>query len=336
MGTISKEELEKILEKHRYWYKHWIEGETGMFDGMRANLRGVDLSGMDLSGADLREACLDETDLNEANLRNADLNNARLRRANLYGADLSGSNLKDAYLTVADLGKANLIEARLIGACLIDADLSGANLSEANLRRASLSSAYLSGASLIRANLCNAKLWGANLIMADLRGAELRGAELCCADLSDVDLRGANLSDANLRNAILPEPEIMNTICPLNCPETGAFIGWKKADVMMPDEVGIPRAIPVIIKLQIPARAIRSSATSRKCRCNKALVLDIQTLDGESLPKWTVANSKFYPTFKYKVGQNLWVKDFDDNRWNECSTGIHFFITRQEAVDYVV
>lgn len=26
--------------------------------------------------------------------------------------------------------------------------------------------------------------------------------------------------------------------------------------------------------------------------------------------------------------------DFDENRKNECSTGIHFFITRQEAEDY--
>ena len=25
---------------------------------------------------------------------------------------------------------------------------------------------------------------------------------------------------------------------------------------------------------------------------------------------------------------------FDTNRWNECAPGIHFFITRQEAVNY--
>jgi hypothetical protein len=25
---------------------------------------------------------------------------------------------------------------------------------------------------------------------------------------------------------------------------------------------------------------------------------------------------------------------FDENRWNECSHGIHFFITRKEAEDY--
>nr|DAE41777.1 MAG TPA: hypothetical protein [Caudoviricetes sp.] len=38
--------------------------------------------------------------------------------------------------------------------------------------------------------------------------------------------------------------------------------------------------------------------------------------------------------FIYKVGEIVTVDDFDDNRWNECSTGIHFFINRQEAVNY--
>lgn len=321
MRTISKEELEQVLKNHKVWLYH---GENDKADGMRADLSDTDLNGVDLCNVNLCGAIL----------RNADLRDARLRRANLHGTDLSGSNLGDANLTGADLSRANLIEARLIGACLIDADLREANFSDANLRRVSLSRADLSGASLIRANLRQAKLWGAKLIKAELRGAELRGAELCHADLSDVNLRGANLSEANFHNTILPDPDIMNAICPLNCPETGAFIGWKKADVMMHDEAGFPKIIPVIIELKIPARAKRSSATGRKCRCNEALVLDIQNLDGESLPRGIVANSKFYPTFTYEVGQKLHVEDFDDNRWNECSTGIHFFITRQEAVDY--
>jgi len=28
------------------------------------------------------------------------------------------------------------------------------------------------------------------------------------------------------------------------------------------------------------------------------------------------------------------VSDFDDNRFNECSAGIHFFISREMAVQY--
>lgn len=33
-------------------------------------------------------------------------------------------------------------------------------------------------------------------------------------------------------------------------------------------------------------------------------------------------------------GETIHVEDFDTNRWNECATGIHFFITRIEAVAY--
>lgn len=37
---------------------------------------------------------------------------------------------------------------------------------------------------------------------------------------------------------------------------------------------------------------------------------------------------------QYHVGEIVRVDNFDDNRWRECSTGIHFFMTRDEAVRY--
>jgi len=38
--------------------------------------------------------------------------------------------------------------------------------------------------------------------------------------------------------------------------------------------------------------------------------------------------------FVYEVGKTVEVTNFDEDRWNECSTGIHFFITRREAELY--
>lgn len=35
-----------------------------------------------------------------------------------------------------------------------------------------------------------------------------------------------------------------------------------------------------------------------------------------------------------KSRETVSVADFDENRWNECAPGIHFFITREEAVRY--
>jgi hypothetical protein len=85
--------------------------------------------------------------------------------------------------------------------------------------------------------------------------------------------------------------------------------------------------------------AKRSSATGRKCRCNRATVLDIQSVEFNGLSLAGMvreAFSSYKMNFIYKIGETVYVEDFDDNRWNECSTGIHFFITRQEAVEYCI
>ena len=88
-----------------------------------------------------------------------------------------------------------------------------------------------------------------------------------------------------------------------------------------------------IVELEIPADALRSSATSRKCRCSHAKVISITNIDG-SPTGVDVVYSYHDSSFAYSVGSIVEVNNFDTNRWNECAPGIHFFITRQEAVDY--
>jgi len=159
-----------------------------------------------------------------------------------------------------------------------------------------------------------ADLSGANLSRADLRGANLRGADLSGADLSRADLSRANLYRANLSRA-------KNVSCPLACPEKGSFTAFKKAGYY-------------IVELYIPASAKRSSATSRKCRCDKAKVVSITNTDGTPT-NITQVNSGYDKDFIYTVGEYVSVDNFEEDRWKECAPGIHFFITRQEAVEYL-
>ena len=187
-----------------------------------------------------------------------------------------------------------LLKAIESGADLRGADLSGADLSSADLRDANLSSANLPGANLCNANLCN----------ADLRGASLRDADLSSADLRDARLSGAK--DIPFVPTYLPE---------------GEFIGWKK----------LPNGI--IVKLKILEDSKRSRANGDKCRCNKALVLEFQNIDSTPSNKKEYT-SNVYAKCTYKVGEIVYADSWDDNRWNECSHGIHFFIDRQSAVDY--
>lgn len=185
-----------------------------------------------------------------------------------------------------------------------------ANLSYADLSNVDLSYTNLRGSDLHYANLCN----------ADLRGTNLRGANLHRANLSYADLHCANLCNAGLCFADLNNTKNIPFI-PYACPDTGSFIGYKSSG-------------DFIIKLEIPSDARRCSATGRKCRCDKAKVLDIQYCD-KNIPcdKKAVA-SDFDRNFIYRVGEIVEEPNFDENRWNDCARGIHFFINRQEAVKF--
>ena len=195
--------------------------------------------------------------------------------------------------------KDTLIEAVKRGANLGDADLRGANLGDANLGDA---------------NLRGADLGGANLGGANLRGANLRGANLGGADLGGADLGGANLGDADLGDAKnVP-------FFPTYLPE-GEFIAWKK----------LPNGL--IAKLKILEDSKRSRAAGDKCRCDKCLVLEFQNVDGSISDEKTYTSHK-YAVCTYTVGEVVKSDMWNNNRWIECSYGIHFFIDRQSAVDY--
>ena len=189
----------------------------------------------------------------------------------------------------------------------------------ADLYGADLSGAYLYGANLGGAYLRDAYLGGANLYGADLSGANLGGAYLRDAYLGGANLSGANLSGAYLRGANLRGAKEIPYI-PLACPSDGAFIGWKKVHGKL-------------VKLQIPEDARRCSATTQKCRCDKALVLAITDLDGSN-PIEEIENTAQDHHVTYKVGELVLPDSFDEDRWNECSHGIHFFINKQDAIDY--
>ena len=151
-----------------------------------------------------------------------------------------------------------------------------------------------------------AYLYGADLRGSNLRGADLRGSNMCEANLCGSNLRGANLCEA--KGAYMA------------CPTDGSFIGWKKAS-------------GYIVKLKITEDARRSSAGGEKCRCDKAFVIEIQNLDGTNADIEMVC-SDHDENFVYTVGATVHVSDFDDDRWNKCAPGIHFFIDRRAAVEY--
>ena len=180
------------------------------------------------------------------------------------------------------------------------------NGEQADLRWADLRGVEMSGVDLSLANMRGVNMRGAKMIQVDMRGANLIGTKMRGVDAIAVDMRGANMRGA---------------VCPMCCPEKGEFTGFKK----VPGDY--------IVELRITETAKRSSATTRKCRCSEAVVMSITTIEGKEAEEKTVF-SAYDPGFSYTVGETVSVDNFDENRWNECAPGIHFFITREEAVNY--
>ena len=198
------------------------------------------------------------------------------------------------------------LKLAVVAAVKSRADLSGADLSGAYLSGANLSRAYLSGAYLRGANLSRANLSGADLSGAYLSGANLSGADLSGADLSGAYLSGAYLSGAQNSDLAIAQTSIL--------PDEGDVIGWKKC------------RDKVLVKVLIKDGEKRSNSSGRKCRAFRVTVLDV--IGEES------GIGIYNPPVVYRKGEVVEADGWTEDRWEECGHGIHFFITKAEAVAY--
>lgn len=199
-------------------------------------------------------------------------------------------------------------------------DLRGANFSRANFEGANLRGSKLMGCNLSGANLHRVKLDGADMSFAIMRRCfaayvAFKGVVLKGCDIEDGDFSGATFKDATFGD----DQESRLFCAKFNIVPDGEIFGWKKLRDGR------------VAKLLIPTEAQRSSGFSRRCRAEFALVLGI--LDKDGLPH-DEGISKRDPNLKYLVGQTVRADGWDVDWKNECSPGINFFITREEAEAY--
>ena len=153
-----------------------------------------------------------------------------------------------------------------------------------------------------------------------LRGANLSGANERGANLSGAYLHGANLSDANLRDSVGAEQALAMIQF---IPETGSFEAWKKC------------SDGAIVHLLIPADAKRSHGSSRKCRASKAQTIEIFDKSGNEISE--ASSGGGYGVVTYRKGETVEpINGWDEDRWNVCSAGIHFFLMKIEAENYLL
>ncbi len=334
--------LADMIRDHQDWLK---SDRTG--DG-RLCIIGKDLSYVNFKGIDLRESIFiddtftcssfDHCDLSSAKFSNSIIEHVLFNYAKLYStAIIECSALHSSFNNVC-MHSTILNYTDCYCSTFIHAKINRANLSKSSFEECKFESALCNYSTFHKSNFYSSDFNTCEIVESDFTESILSYADFSNAYIDDSTFYRAGLTFANFEGAIINSgtsfyrafiekaKDISCPNLPIACPEEGSFIGFK---------VGlnsIDHSKAVLIKLEIMEDAKRSSSTRRKCRADKVKVLDI--IDINTKKHETEAISVYRWSFKYKVGEVIQIDDFNDNRWDECSQGIHFFITKDEALQY--
>lgn len=188
-------------------------------------------------------------------------------------------------------------------------------------------------------DIVHVKFTGCDFRKCQFDGARFYKVRFRYCIFDGASFRDCNFLDCSFEGCFTAFDEVRNCsgfpYVPMACPEEGEFIGYKKVCLNLVEDKKA-RLCSGIVKLRIPADAKRSSAGGRKCRCSHAYVEGVYTLRGEPVPKAVVGYSAYRTSgqITYVPGKMAYADKWDDDRWNTCSNGIHFFLNRMEAVNY--
>lgn len=233
--------------------------------------------------------------------RDKSLNRAEFINCAFTNCDFEGADLQHAVMTKGDYRWSKFRDAEMDHVNLYDADLTMANFRNAACFEANFGGAYLSG--------------------ADLSNATMREANFSGADLRWANLEDATLDEANFDNAKMP---------PLRLPSSGQFRAFKK--VLDPITRG-----QMVLELVVSGKKPRTASyVGNKCRCQKAKVVAAYSLDGAKAdhPNGRRYSSLNDSRFIYTLGAWIEEPNYDGDPRVECAPGIHFFMTKEEALAY--
>ncbi len=333
--------LADMINDHR----EWLKSNHTLSD--RLCIIGKDLSYVNFKGMDLREVVFVDDDFTRSSFDHCMLGSARFINSIIDHTIFNCANLSSAAIIECSALYSSFNNAHMHSTILnytecnsstfINAGINRANLSVSSFEECKFESARCHYSTFYKSHFYSSDFNASEIIDSDFTESILSYADFSNAYIADSAFYHAWLLSANFEGAIInsgtsfcrayieKDKNISYPNLPIACPEEGSFIGFK---------VGLNSIdlSAVLIKLEIMEDAKRSSGTRRKCRADKVKVLDIIDINTEKHE--TEAISIARRNFKYKVGEVIQIDDFDENRWKECSTGIHFFITKDEALRY--
>lgn len=279
----------------------------------------------------IKEAIEKGLSLDEAYIANEDFSNMLIHNISFKGTTIINTKFDSADLDECYFNGATLRNVSFYMTTIKFSDFTISNLDQINFNKASISTT----------DFVLAVVSDTTFNRSDIVKVNFTNSQIHASSFNFTNITGSTFNYATLNRVCMYMSRIWNTIfenvkcyrCIINsvesnripyvslaCPSEGSFIGWKVVDGSL-------------IKLLIPKDAKRSSATTHKCRCDKAKVLEITDLLTKEL-KSIITNTNYCPYVSYEVGKMVYPNTFDENRLNECAYGIHFFVDKQEAINY--
>ena len=224
----------------------------------------------------------------------------------------------DCMFNDADLfNKDDHIAAYIDGCSFVDC-----SLSSASFRHTTIKHCYFYNSNLSRARFGSADMDTVNLERCSLRNVNFDAARLQSVRFENCSLRNAYFEDSNMmREVTTNHPQLPQ----------GELEGWK----LLCGGTGEHDCYPVIARLRIPRDAQRvQPVVGYKCRAS--FVITEELFYPEGIKGSPSVHASYDRTTVYRVGEWTVSDRYDDNPFVQCSHGIHFFLTRKEAEDYVL
>lgn len=345
MGNISYKRFQKLVEKH----ERYIKENTDNWRSCKAVVVGETVGEMIVEDAYLPYSSFEFTTFNKttfinANFENADFtncsfndcnfircnfHNANFMNARFSGCRFTGSKLNycvfnDCSITTSKAMSDNDLKELGLGECFFSESSHCINIIGSVFKQCTFTYAFAEHVYFILNSVTGCAFYGCDFSLLDIYGDNTY--KDCRTVFNNCDFH-----DDDNKNV----PDL-----PMACPRAGSFIAYKKVNVgysYFDRLIGSTIGSTAIAVLQVPASAKRLSANSKKCRCDKAKVLRIETIGGEKIkdPENYHFRSMHDASFEYVVGETVTpILTFNTDRWTECASGIHFFMNREDAVFY--
>lgn len=345
MGNISYKRFEKLVEKHEHYIKentdNWRSCKAVVCSETIGEMIVKDVylpyslfefttfNGTTFIDVNFENARFSDCSFNDCNFIRCKFNNADFTTDRFDGCRFTGSRLNFCMFTDCSITSSKAMSDDILKALGIREDPSSekiewyvVNIIGSVFKQCTFTYAFAEEVYFVNNSVNSCRFYGCDFSLVDIYGDHsYRDNRTVFSDCDFHDDDNENVPDL-----------------PMACPRVGSFIAYKKVNVryggcLIPNPIGST----AIVVLQVPASAKRLSANGKKCRCDRAKVLRFETLGGERIKDHKKYNflSMHDASFEYVVGKTV-TPDFafNEDRWTECASGIHFFMNREDAVFY--